>query len=66
MRNGKLNKREMATLNKAWEILSRWTEGEEEAGRDDTYEYDNAMAAVTGLCELITSVEGTQFPTVEA
>ena len=26
MKNGKLNKREMATLNKAWEILSDLTE----------------------------------------
>lgn len=63
MKNGKLNKREMATLNKAWEILSRWSEtAEEKADRngyeaDTDYLYSNAMTAVVGLCEFINNYE---------
>lgn len=62
-KTGKLNSREMATLNKAWEILSRWTAAkEEEADRngyeaDADYLYNNAMYAVVGLCEFIEHYE---------
>lgn len=61
---GKLNKREMDTLNKAWTILSRWTEwAEEDADRlgyeaDTDYAYSSAMNAVCGLCEFINNYEG--------
>lgn len=65
MRNGKLSKREMATLDKALEILSDWTEHEESAGNDGTYEYDNAMAAVVGLCEFVNVINGVELPTVK-
>ena len=50
---GKLSKRDMATLDKAWEILSRWSEKAEENNETDTYLYDMAMSAVAGLCEFI-------------
>lgn len=65
MKGGKLNKREMATLCKALDILSDWTEHEESANNDGTYEYDNAMAAVVGLCEFVNTVNGVQLPTIE-
>lgn len=62
-KNGKLSKRDMTTLNKAWEILSRWTEiyegeeVEEDGCVDAEYEYlySNAMTAVVGLCEFINN-----------
>lgn len=57
-KTGKLNKRELETLNKAWEILSRWSEKVEERGDTDDYLYDNAMAAVCGLCEFVSNYEG--------
>lgn len=57
-KDGKLNKREMETLNKAWAILSKWTETMEEQDADTTYEYDSAMNAVCGLCEFINNYEG--------
>lgn len=59
MRNGKLSKRELETLNKSWGILSRWTEKMEEDNDIDTldeeqdYLYTHACYAVTGLCEFI-------------
>lgn len=62
-KDGKLSKRDMDTLNKAWEILSRWTEIQEaDAERhgyepDTDYCYTNAMAAVAGLCEFIGEYE---------
>ena len=58
---GKLSKRDMATLNKAWGILSKWTEVYEEVEEDGCVEaeyeylYDNAMAAVAGLCEFVNN-----------
>ena len=60
---GKLDKREMQTLNNAWGILSRWTAAKEaEAERngyeaDADYLYNNAMNAVVGLCEFISDYE---------
>lgn len=56
-KDGKLSKRDMDTLNKAWEILSRWTEIEEEQNNSDDYVYDVAMNAVCGLCEFIGNYE---------
>lgn len=63
-KTGKLSKRELETLNKAWEILSRWSEkAEEDADRhgyeaDTDYVYSSAMNAVCGLCEFINNYEG--------
>lgn len=63
-KDGNLNKREMQTLNKAWEILSKWSEWAEEDAdahgyeADTDYCYSNAMAAVVGLCEFINNYEG--------
>lgn len=65
MRNGKLSKREMATLDRALEILSSWAEHQEETGNDGTYEYDNATAAVVGLGEFLSAINGVELPTVE-
>lgn len=62
-KNGKLSKTEMATLNKAWAILSRWTEwAEADADKhgyetDTDFAYNNAMNAVCGLCEFISEYE---------
>lgn len=63
MKNGKLNQREMATLNSAWGILSRWADWAEEDAQkhgyepDTDYAYNNAMYAVAGLCEFISEME---------
>lgn len=61
MRNGKLSKTEMNTLNKAWDILSRWTEWAESDDTDNSeasmWQYDMAMNAVAGLCEFIKGYE---------
>ena len=54
-KDGKLSKRDMSTLNKAWEILSDWTqvmEDDDDSVLDD-YVYSSAMNAVCGLCEFI-------------
>jgi hypothetical protein len=58
MKNGKLNQREMATLNSAWGILSKWSELAEDNEEVDEYLYDVAMNAVAGLCEFINNYEG--------
>lgn len=58
-KDGKLSKRDVATLNRALGILSRWTEiyEDEEVSEDGCidreyeYLYENAMSAVAGLCE---------------
>lgn len=61
---GKLSKRDMATLNKAWDILSRWTEWAEADADEHGYEadtdycYSSAMNAVVGLCEFLHNYEG--------
>lgn len=55
MRNGNLNKNELATLYKAWDILSAWSEWAEEHGTAETEEYSDAMTAVYGLCEFLGS-----------
>lgn len=63
MKDGKLNKREMATLNKAWEILSDLTEWmEQEAdmyGLDAATESDylSAERAAAGLGDFIDGQE---------
>ena len=63
-KTGKLSNREIETLNRAWEILSRWAEWqEEEAERhgyepDTDYNYSSAMNAVCGLCEFVNNYEG--------
>lgn len=54
---GKLSSRDMETLNKALEILSRWTEVQEERGNDEDYVYESAMNAVVGLCEFVNNYE---------
>jgi hypothetical protein len=61
---GKLSKRDMATLNRAWAILSDWTQiVEDKAVAEDNeelyedYTYTSAMNAVCGLCEFIGSYE---------
>jgi hypothetical protein len=60
-KNGKLSKRDMETLNKAWEILSDYTQVRED--REDYTElceddlFTNAMTAVAGLCEFIGNYE---------
>lgn len=56
-KTGKLNRREMETLNKAWEILSRWSEKAEDNDEVDEYLYDVAMNAVAGLCEFVNNYE---------
>lgn len=64
-RDGKLSKSEMATIRKAWDILSRWTEWAEEDAEahgyeaDCDYAYSSAMNAVCGLCEFIGEVENS-------
>lgn len=61
-KTGKLSKRDMATLNKAWEILSDWSQLFEDKAIEEEheellegYEYTSAMNAVCGLCEFITN-----------
>lgn len=58
-KDGKLSKRDMNTLNKAWEILSDWTQTAEDndEGVIDDYVYSNAMSAVVGPCEFIGNYE---------
>ena len=62
-RTGKLSKREMATLNKALEILSNYTEWAEGDAENRGYEpevdygYVNACDAVAGLGEFIYECE---------
>lgn len=61
MKDVNLSKREIETLNRAWEIMSRWSEWAEKQGMDDVkvsgWQYDNAMYAVCGLREFIDSYE---------
>lgn len=63
-KNGKLSKREMETLRRAWTILSDWTQWDEEDADANGYEadtdycYTSAMNAVCGLCEFINNYEG--------
>lgn len=58
-KDGKLSKRDMNTLNRAWEILSDWTQVAEDKDENivDDYVYSNAMSAVVGLCEFIGNYE---------
>lgn len=57
-KTGKLSNREMETLNRAWDILSRWTEVAEDNEATDEWLYDMAMNAVAGLCEFVSNYEG--------
>ena len=63
-KTGKLSKRELETLNKAWEILSRWSEVKERKAERNGYEvdtdclYNDAMNAVAGLCEFVNNYKG--------
>lgn len=57
-KDGKLSERNMETLNRAWDILSKWTEKAEDNDEVDEYLYDVAMNAVCGLCEFINNYEG--------
>lgn len=53
-RTGKLSKRELETLNKAWGIVSRWMDWADEHDVDtEDYQYESAGNAVCGLCEFI-------------
>lgn len=53
-RTGKLSKRDMETLNKAWSIVSRWLDWADENDVDpEDYMYESAGNAVCGLCEFI-------------
>lgn len=53
-RTGKLSKRDMETLNKAWGIVSRWLDWADENDVDpEDYQYESAGNAVCGLCEFI-------------
>lgn len=62
-KDGKLSKRDMAALNRAWEILSDWTQlVEDDANSKGEYPDENplfgsAMNAVMGLCEFIGCYE---------
>lgn len=56
-KDGKLSKRDIQTLDKAWEILSRWSEKAEDNDEVDEYLYDVAMNAVCGLCEFVNNYE---------
>lgn len=60
-KNGKLSKRDMDTLNRAWTILSDYTQVVEDRMEDgdvfDDYVYSSAMNAVAGLCEFIGNYE---------
>lgn len=63
-KDGKLSKRDIDTLNKAWNIMSMWVEAAEERTDpenmtgDEDYLYTHACYAVTGLCEFISNYEG--------
>jgi len=62
-KDGKLNKREMAVINRAWEVLSDWTQLVEDKAvargedPDDNPLFGSAMNAVMGLCEFIGCYE---------
>ena len=56
-KTGKLNKRELETLNKAWQILSTWSERAEDDADTDEYLYEVAMNAVCGLCEFVNNYD---------
>lgn len=62
-KTGKLSKRDMAALNRAWEILSDWTQIVEDDATakgedpDDNPLFGSAMNAVMGLCEFIGCYE---------
>lgn len=58
-KDGKLSKRDMNTLSKAYEILSDWTQVMEDNDESvvEDYVYSSAMNAVVGLCEFIGNYE---------
>lgn len=58
MTDGKLSKREMDALNRAWSIVSRWMDWADENDVDpEDYKYESAGNAVCGLCEFISEVK---------
>lgn len=62
-KTGKLNKREMAVLSRAWEILSDWTQLVEDTALekgedpDENPLFGSGMTAVVGLCEFVSCYE---------
>ena len=62
-KDGKLNKKEMIALNRAWEILSDWTQLVEDRAvargeyPDENPLFGSAMNAVMGLCEFVGCYE---------
>lgn len=59
-KNGRLSNRDMATIEKAYEILSDWTQIIEDKEGDeawDDYVWNSAMNAVAGLCEFVNNYE---------
>ena len=61
MKNGNMNARELATLHKALDLLSDWLDWAEENGEEEGYAYDNAGAAVAGLCEYLCEADPTDW-----
>jgi hypothetical protein len=59
-KTGRLSNRDMAAIEKAYEILSEWTQIIEDREGDDVwddYVWSNAMNAVAGLCEFVNNYE---------
>ena len=58
-KDGKLSKRDMDALNRAYAILSDWTQIAEDNDESvvEDYVYSSAMNAVVGLCEFIGNYE---------
>jgi len=62
-KDGKLSKRDMATLERAWTLLSDWTQLVEDRanakGEDPDCDplFVSAMEAVVGLCEFVNCYE---------
>ena len=54
---GRLSKKDTQVLSRSWEILSRWTEIEEERNAHDEYLYDMAMSATASLCQFLMEYE---------
>lgn len=53
-KDGKLSKRDMDTLNRAWGIISRWLDWADENDVDpEDYQYESVGNAVCSLCEFI-------------
>lgn len=59
MRKGKLNKREMETIRKAYDILNAWIDYQEDMGIDSDNDCatNGACIAVVGMVEFIEEYE---------